>query len=142
MIRKPWLSTVCVALLTVATCSSLTTQQPDGTLVAGQLPPFPVAVPSTRGPVPVRLVHRMQRCGEKADTTVVWYGCYHYGPPRFIEIEDTLSLAWRWRTLRHEMVHLALALDGATLPDADAENRVAEALAKQEFHAMAMRWPR
>jgi hypothetical protein len=130
-------------LLVAPTCAGR--QAPaDGTSVAMRhvLPAFPIAVPTTKGPVPIVLVHHLAGCGAQSDSTRVWFGCYHYGPPRYIEIEDTLPLAWKWRTLRHEMVHLALAIDGATLRDPDAENAVAEAIAKQEAHAMQMGWPR
>ena len=126
-----------MALLAVPTCAS-TPVYPR----PAALPAFPLAVPSTAGPVPVVLVRHLSRCGEKADPRLVWYGCYHYGPPRFIEIEDTLSPVVKWRTLWHERVHMALAIDGATLKDGDAENAVAEAITKQEIHALLMGWPR
>jgi hypothetical protein len=125
--------------LCVPTCASF---PPDGTYVERvTLPAFPSSVPSTFGPVRVVLVKHLRGCGT-TDTLVVFFGCYHYGARRFIEIEDTLSLVMKWRTLAHERVHLALALDGVTLADSDAENRVAEAIAKQETHAMLVGWPR
>jgi hypothetical protein len=133
-----------LALLAIPNCANLAQRaQDDGTHVASAIPKFPIAVPSTEGPVPVLLVRHLQQCGPlKADATHIWFGCYHYGPPRYIEIEDTLPLLVKWRTLHHEMVHLALAIDHATLSDMDDENRVAEAIAKQRAHAQQMGWPR
>ena len=131
-----------LGILCVPTCASVPGAQADGTLVERvDLPAFPASVPSTFGPVPVRLVKHLRGCGT-SDTTLVFFGCYHYGARRFIEIEDTLSLVMKWRTLAHERVHLALDLDGAQLPDGAMENRTAEAIAKQETHAMLVRWPR
>lgn len=138
---RPLALLLAVALCT-PTCASLPVPA-DGTAVERvDLPPFPSSVPSTFGPVPVRLVNRMTHCGDKREPNTVYWGCYHYGGKRFIEVEDTLSLVMKWRTLSHEMVHLALDLDSAKLSDDDAENRVAEAIAKQETHALLMRWPR
>jgi hypothetical protein len=140
--KRPLAFAFVLALSTVPTCASLPAPA-DGTFVERvNLPAFPTSVPSTFGPVPVKLVRRLDRCGGERNPALVYYGCFHYGPPRFIEIEDTLSAVMRWRTLTHEMVHLALALDGAKLSDPDEENRVAEAIAKQETHAMLMGWPR
>jgi hypothetical protein len=132
---------ILLALSTVPTCASLPAPT-DGTYVErANLPAFPSSVPSTFGPVRVVLVKHLRGCGT-VDTLVVFFGCYHYGAKRFIEIEDTLSLVMKWRTLSHERVHLALDLDGAKLGDPDEENRAAEAIAKQETHAMLLGWPR
>ena len=139
MTRPAWI-VLLLALCTVPTCASLPQFPADGSYVAVRLPPFPESVPSTSGPVPVRLVKNL-RCGTDRNPNLVWFGCYHYNPRR-IEIEDTLALVMKWRTLSHEMVHLALHLDGVSLPDIEVENKIAEAIAKQQTHAMLMRWPR
>lgn len=127
-----------LALLTVPTCASLPAPVLPGETSAA-LPPFPIAVPSTRGPIPVVLKRHLRRCG--SDTTRTYWGCYHYAT-RTIEIEDSLSLYLKWRTLRHEMVHVALHMKGGALMDENVEDYVAEAVAEQEINAMLMRWPR
>ena len=125
-----------LALLCFPTCASLPPlTPPDGTSVAGVVPPFPRWAPTTRGPVPVRLVHHLICNAEPA------FGCYRYAT-RSIEIEDTLSLVRRWRYLRHELVHAALDAAGVTFDNRDAENAVAEAVAEQQTTEMLMRWPR